>query len=265
MKIIKVFVLILISSKVSADCNISSDLMKKRGYYRQIVNNRGKLNFIFDYEFLQENSLGNTSNNFLNFLKNPEIDFGDQIKLIEVYKLKKKFQTKFSSNFGSDSTSLLEYSKVNFKVNLDFLKDKKCAKNVKPIGWQISSENSFCVAMAACHVTKFKKANSFVVKKRIIFLVDENHNLSAINSYLPTKGVNFNGKHFHSIYFPSNDFCLCDFLDSYFNDCTFDWKFHNLLALILIFVIVSYFSIETYLCFIGQRTFFRSNQVHPMT
>lgn len=249
MVFVKLLLIFTLLYEIRAEnCTFSDFMLHKRINIQEKVRTIGPINYVFDFEFIQEPK-GNISVKLIKFLRKKEIYFNEPLYITEFLDREDAFEFIGHSNTGSLTSTLRDYVTKDVKFDLDSIKDEKCAYDVKSTAWQMKSEKSFTVIMLACHVSA--TGESFTVDKRVILISDEfNQNITNL-----TKQVKFQKeKFFFKNYYPQ-EFCLCDYLDSFYNECRKEEQkiLFLIIFLISLFVAFIYILFEIYSCIIWRE------------
>jgi hypothetical protein len=211
---VKIFAFLVLAYLTGFDaCKILDPKHQGRSHMKNVVKNYGSINFASDYFFLHEEM--SYSRKILQHLKHPPYDL-NWFHLIQIYGAKNRIYFKLYS-----TDEIVDYTPFHVKVNMKFLSHENCVHNIETVGWQISSKEPFCVVILACYVAPSILEESYEIRRRLIFITDENFNSSTLNSSLI--GLNYKSKNttFSNIYF-SSGFCMCDYIDEYLNGCKID-------------------------------------------
>lgn len=224
-----VAVLILMKFLGTYAWQVSEHNSHARNTMRNLVKIYGPINFVSDYIFLHKEK--KYSRKFLQYLSDPEDDF-TKLHLIEMYGREQKMNFKA---YSIDEN--VNYQSYDVKVNTNFLKDEKCVKNVETVAWKVTSKESICVMMIACHATPSDDDKSYEIRTRLLFLVDQNFNLSTINNFLIGFKFKSNTTNTFNNFFLGGGFCMCEYLDEYFNGFNVKPLDFRLVILMFLFII----------------------------
>lgn len=251
----KFFVLVLLQVlRVGAFCSYNSAFLKAQSSYLNILENMGPINFIFNYELLEVPAKNISPHVFYYDIGHREVSFYEPILFIEMQRIKNHFEIRTNSIFRKTS-DLVKYQEVkDLNINLNLLKDKKCSNDLKSLAWKLKIYDSMCFMMFACHVSPENLEGVFEVEKRVILLTDQQFNLTKDNDY-EFSGLHFDKKLNEFSPFGEESFCMCDFLDSYFNKCRIERKEsqYRIFLVIFTFIACAYALFEIYSCIVIRR------------
>lgn len=242
---LKIFVIFLLINSVRAynkegEFKDSNEILKEQTKRRHIVDSYGSLNVVIDFEILHESTESDYDPlKLINQLRILNV-FTETLIFIELYGDKFYFEVQ-----GQTLSLIVKYSAFDIEMDLSFLGNDMCIKNLKTTVWKIKSQDSFCIMMFMCNANGTEESGKYIFTERLIFIVDDNHNLSTINDYINRGG--------HTI-MPNQQqgFCMCSFLKTYLTDVKIDHEISRyfIILIFLILVLSFYVSIEIYLIII---------------
>lgn len=232
---LKILLIFLIIRLTSADLReVNTDQYLKE---RNIVDSYGSMNVAIDFEFLQRGTERNYDPyNLINQLRNVNL-FTVTVNFIELYDEKAVIEVQ-----GISSKLQLKYSPVAFDINLSFLKNETCTKKLTTTVWKVESETPFCIIMFACFANRTEEKGIHLIAERLIFIVDKNHNLSAINDYIYNQEKPYNWRQ-------EGFFCMCNFFEIVLNDSSkvkHGISIHFPFFIFLTFFLTAYVFFEVY-------------------
>ena len=269
----KLFVILVILQNIfetTTACEFSLLMTTRQRKLLVELEHLGTFNFVFDYVIFQEPA-DKSLKKFYDELRIPNVIFVDPAVFIELYDYKNSIQLRVNSNYSSATFVNENYTAKVFDVNLESMNLKKCGTELSSSAWKVNSNGSLCIIMLACQVTKKNPKGFIKVSKKVIFLTDQDYDLTHFTNY-NFSGLNFDQKKvvLHPNY-EGESFCVCDFLDRYYNNCNTEKdkekedKF-KIFILIVMVIIISYILFEIFqnvhLSF-DYRNWFRRNRVIP--
>lgn len=233
---IRLLILVQVKEALGGVCIYPKKMITYKDYYKNVVKSIGPLSFIFNYKYV-EKPQNQTSERFLESLLHRRRFFYEPL-IIREYNSHPQLINIFAEN--SLSTMITNSSKIDTEIDLEFLKDEKCAENVSTSMWKVPEKTSYTLIFFACKVNSGK--NSYIVSNKLILLSDKFH------YYNITKGIEINSK---MIMLEKESFCYCNYIHSFFNECKSEKrKFQKEFCFLLLSGIVFIFiSMEIYLYF----------------
>jgi hypothetical protein len=199
-------------------CDFSDRYKKIREDVRAWIDSHGSIYAIVDYTVLVNASKGYLENNvkFLTqfdiTLKSPVIAFFNSKHL--------SYEMFIYSSEGNIGIAYLNFTPYTIETKTEFLKDDDCASKFQPMAiyWMDSWNDPHCFLLFACEVHKSKDPKrSYMVKKKLIILTDNQHNQSMVNFYISKN--NYTRKYAKFDEFTSRGFCVCDDIKFYLEEC----------------------------------------------
>lgn len=206
----------IVHAKVN--CNLTHRYVKNRADVRDKINSNDLSFAIVDYAVLRNFSVIKDYSRHIRFLT----DFNNELKspAIAVYlKRMQWFEMYIYSNNGDIAMGYLNFTFQSMEINNDFLKNEQCANQLQlgaRFWFNTWSKEPHCFLLFTCEILHSTEG-SYLVRPRLIFLADENHNQSMVNFYLSKK--NYTRKFAKFSEFESSGICICNDIEYYLNDC----------------------------------------------
>lgn len=243
---------------ITGSCMSTLNFTFNRNVNLQTIKYIGAVNFVFDYEFIQEVK-GSNIIGFLKFLRKPNSVMDEPLLFIEFYERSNVFDFKGHSNHGFGTHNEHKFiSKEDINFENEFLKNENCSDNVKHLVWKLKINKPFSLLLLACQVKYGKKA--FIATKRIILISDK----------FPNSNITTNFKFITQKFNLENEFdqryCFCDHLNKILNsnECGSknDKVAVGIFIVIYAFMIFVFLLFEVYLYVVKKSNL--NNQIHSI-